>query len=407
MDRVHARQIEGHDGKIAALIAAQPAAHSLQQAFYADPDVFARDLERLFMRHWLCVGHASSASNPGDYFLVEIASESAIVVRGEDGELRALANVCRHRGSRICTAPSGTAKIFVCPYHAWSYGLDGRLRAARHMPPDFDLAAHGLKQIHLRVIEGVVFISFAETPLALTHVKKTLAACFGPYEWPHLRIAHRELYPIAADWKLAVENYVECYLCAPSHPEYSMLHALEQPLERIKKLNARLRERTSALGFDIPAHEDWVPSAEGEEAVMGFRYALYDGVETGSEDGKAVAPLLGRFNGYDGGVTSVHLGPASFLISYTDHGVIYRFVPRTPATCEMEVIWLVRADAREGVDYDRARLTWLWKVTSEEDKRIVEHNQLGVNSRYYEPGPYAPMEPFARRYIAWYLGEIA
>jgi phenylpropionate dioxygenase-like ring-hydroxylating dioxygenase large terminal subunit len=398
---------ESGNGRIAAIIAAQPPGHALRQSFYADPDIFARELERLFIAHWLCAGHESSAPNAGDYFVVEVASESAIVVRGEDGRLRAFANVCRHRGSRICTAPSGHAKFLVCPYHAWSYGLDGSLRAARHMPDDFDKSAHGLKPVNLRVIEGIVFLSFAANPLALGHVERTLGECFGPYEWTRVRVAHRERYAIAANWKLAVENYLECYHCAPSHPEYSRLHALEQPLPRIEKLNARMRERTAALGFDIPTHEYWTGSADGEEAVRGFRYALYDGVETASEDGKRVAPLLGRFNGFDGGVTSIHLGPASFLVSYTDHGVVYRFVPRTVGTCEMEVVWLVRADAREGIDYDPARLTWLWKVTSEEDKRIVENNQLGINSRYYEPGPYAPMEHLASRFVAWYLGEIA
>ena len=120
-----------------------------------------------------------------------------------------------------------------------------------------------------------------------------------------------------------------------------------------------------------------------------------------------MAPLMGRFTDYDCGVTSVHLGPASFFLAYADHGVIYRFIARTPATSEMEVIWLVRGDAREGVDYDLGKLIWLWHVTSEADKRIIEENQIGVNSRYYEPGPYAPMEHNTRRYVAWYLREIA
>jgi len=147
--------------------------------------------------------------------------------------------------------------------------------------------------------------------------------------------------------------------------------------------------------------------ADFEEAVYGFRYALYDGVATGSPDGLPVAPLMGRFNDYDGGATSTHFGPASFFLAYADHGVIYRFIPKTPATCEMEVAWLVRGDARAGVDYDPDKLTWLWKVTSEADKRIIEQNQQGVNSRYYEPGPYTPMEQNTRRYVDWYLGEIA
>ena len=398
----------GPDAWIDGLIAGHPADRALHQSFYSDPDIFQRDIERMLMRHWLCAGHESSAPNPGDYVVIELASESVIVVRGEDGRLRALVNVCRHRGSRLCAARSGSAKMFVCPYHAWSYGLDGRLRAARHMPDGFDTSAYGLKQIHLRVIEGLAFVSFAEAPLALTEVERTLQSGYGPYGWAQAKVAHRELYPIEANWKLAVENYVECYHCAPAHPEYARLHVNEQPRVRIAKLNAEMEERTAVLGLEIRTGDHWaLLAAPGEEAAYCMRYAMYGGVVTGSADGRPVAPLMGQFNDYDGGATFIHVGPASFFLAYPDHGLIYRFVPKTPWTSEMEVIWLVRGDAREGIDYDLGRLTWLWRVTSEADKRIIEHNQLGVNSRYYEPGPYAPMEANTRRFTEWYLAAIA
>jgi phenylpropionate dioxygenase-like ring-hydroxylating dioxygenase large terminal subunit len=394
------------DAKIAALIARQPAGHSLQQAFYGDPEIFRRDIDRVLMRHWLCAGHESSLPNAGDFQLIEIAGESAIIVRGEGGVLRALVNVCRHRGSRVCWEASGQRKSFTCPYHGWTYGLDGSLQAARFMPADFDRSGHGLKQIHLRVIEGLIFVSFAEQPLDTKYLEETVRACYGPYGWADARIAHRELYSFAANWKLAVENYLECYHCAPAHPEYSRLHALEQPAARVEKLVARFRERSAALGIDIPAREHWVGSDTREEACRGFRYPLYEGVESATADGKGVAPLMG-LREYDGAVTAVHVGPTSFLVAYADHGVIYRFIPRTADTSELEVIWLVRGDAQEGRDYDLEKLTWLWKVTSEADKRIIEHNQLGVSSRFYRPGPYAPMEYNTIAYVDWYLREIA
>jgi phenylpropionate dioxygenase-like ring-hydroxylating dioxygenase large terminal subunit len=394
------------DAKLAALIARQPPAHSLQQAFYADPDIFRRDVERVLFRHWLCAGHESSLPKPGDFQLLEIAGESAIIVRGEDAHLRALVNVCRHRGSRVCWEPSGQAKSFTCPYHGWTYGLDGSLQAARHMPAEFDRSRHGLQQIHLRVLEGLIFVSFAEEPLGMRYLEETVRACYGTYGWAEARVAHRELYSFAANWKLAVENYLECYHCAPAHPEYSRLHALEQPAARLQKLQVRLAERSVALGIDIPASEHWVGSETGEEACRGFRYPLYEDVDSASPDGKGVAPLMG-LRDYDGAVTSVHAGPTSFFVAYADHGVIYRFIPRTADTTDMEVLWLVRGDAREGRDYDPEKLTWLWKVTSEADKRIIEHNQLGVNSRYYRPGPYAPMEYNTIAHVDWYLREIA
>lgn len=392
--------------EVAALLAAQQKGMALLRGFYADPAVYAHDMERLFLRHWLCVGHASQVAKPGDFFTTTYGDETVIIVRGKDGVIRALLNLCRHRGAEVCTAKAGHTALFACPYHGWTYGLDGSLDSARHMPAEFDRTGHGLRQIHCREVEGALFINFAAEPLEFGHVEATLRGALGAYGWADAKVVHAETYPLDANWKLAVENYVECYHCSPSHPEYSKLHALEQPAPRIAKLNAAMEARTRALGVEVATLTHW-SSAKGEEAIDCFRYALYDGVQTGSPDGAPVAPLLGKFTGYDGGVTSIHLGPASFLVSYADHGVIYRFMPRGLDKCDMELLWLVRGDAEAGRDFDMETLTWLWRITSEADKRIIEHTARGVRSRFYEPGPLAPMEANEQRYLEWYLAEIA
>lgn len=388
------------------LVARQPENHSLQQALYNSQAAFEHDLARIFLRYWILAGHASQAPQPGDYFLFELAGESVILIRGADLQLRGFANVCRHRGSQICAKAQGHATVLVCPYHAWAYNLDGSLRSARHMPADFDKSAHGLKPVHVEVIEGLVFVSLAENPLSLEAARRGIEGAYRPYGWADAKVAHRETYPVTANWKLTVENYLECYHCTPSHPEYSKLHALEQPLDQIEGMNVAMEARTRALGLDVRSIEHRVGSASGEQSIFTFRYALYDGVSTGGPGGAPVAPLMGDFKDYDGGVTSTHFAPTSFFIAYPDHGVIYRFIPLTAATSAMELIWLVRGDAREGVDYDLEKLTWLWRVTTEADKRITEDNQKGVNSRYYQPGPYAPVEPNAINWVNWYLGEI-
>ena len=393
--------------QVETIVRRQKPAHSLQQALYNSQDAFAHDLERIFKRHWILAGHASMAPQAGDYFLNELASESIIIVRGRDDELRAFANVCRHRGSRICTREQGHANVLVCPYHAWTYNLDGSLRSARHMGADFDKTAYGLKPLALEVIEGLVFISLAQAPLSLERARKTIEQAYAPYGWGDAKVAHRETYHVTANWKLTVENYLECYHCTPSHPEYSKLHALEQPLGQISELNAAMEARTCALGLSVPVADHRDGSHTGEASVFTFRYALYDGVRTGGPDGEPVAPLMGAFTDFDGGVTSTHFAPSSFFIAYPDHGVIYRFIPLTASTSAMELIWLVKGDAREGVDYDVEKLTWLWRVTTQADKRITEDNQKGVNSQFYEPGPYSPVEPNALRWIEWYLGEVA
>ncbi len=393
--------------RIDRMVAAHVPGMALERAFYTDPEVYERDLDRVFRRHWHCIAHESVIPNPNDYELFRMASEQVILTRDGEGRIHALLNICRHRGAEVCTSQKGNAKAFVCPYHAWTYGNDGRLKAARLMPKDFRREDHGLRRLHVRVEAGLVFISFADDPLDFSEVERLLRATCGQYGWGAARVAHRESYVLDANWKLAVENYVECYHCGPAHPEYSQTHALEQPLERIAELNAAMEARTCALGIDIGQGDAWQTSREGREAIHAFRYALYDGVSTGSEDGQPIAPLMGRFTGFDGGVTSIHLGGTTFLVCYADHGMIYRFIPTGVERCEMELIWLVNGAAVEGQDYDFRRLTWLWTVTTEEDKKIIEHTSRGVRSKYYRPGPIAPMEQNELRYISWYLDEIS
>ncbi|RWP08596.1 aromatic ring-hydroxylating dioxygenase subunit alpha [Mesorhizobium sp.] len=405
---VHPIQQAPTDGDaIDRLVASHQPGHGLVRAFYHDPAIFERDIERVFRRHWHCLAHASVIPNPGDFELFKLGDEAVILTRGMDGTVHAMLNVCRHRGAEVCTKEKGNAKMFVCPYHAWAYSNDGSLRAARLMPKDFDRSAHGLKKLHVRVASGLVFISFAETPLDFDPIEQSLRTSCGQYGWGDAKVAYRQSYALDANWKLAVENYVECYHCGPAHPEYSQTHALEKPAEMIEQLNAAMEQRTCALGIEIGSANRWQNSAAGQEAIHTFRYALYDGVSSGSKDGSPVAPLMGRFTDYDGGVTSIHLGGMTFLVCYPDHGMIYRFIPKTAGTCEMELIWLVRGDAVEGQDYDLEKLTWLWKVTTEEDKKIIEHTARGVRSHYFVPGPIAPMEYNELRYIGWYLEEIS
>ncbi|HTL20712.1 MAG TPA: aromatic ring-hydroxylating dioxygenase subunit alpha [Steroidobacteraceae bacterium] len=393
----------------ARAISAQRAGHALSREFYCDNELFEREVRGLLLRHWHCVGHHSQVREPGDFFTTSYCGEPLLIVRGQDLEVRALLNVCRHRGSRVCTQESGHARgaLFVCPYHAWSYGLDGRLRAARHMPDDFDRAAYGLKSLYTRVIEGLIFVSFAESPLGLEHVEEALAGSARLYGWAQAKVAHRESYPVKANWKLAVENYMECYHCGPAHAEYSRFHLYARPASLNQAADERVRTRTRELGVDLREVDYFASNARpGQEAADSARSALGEGAVSGSQDGRPVAPLMGHFSDYDSGVTFFDVGLTSNFLAYPDHGVIYRFIPNSVQSTEMEVIWLVREDARASVDYDLERLTWLWKVTSLADKRIIELNQQGVNSRFYEPGPYTPMEQHTWRFVEWILTEM-
>jgi Rieske 2Fe-2S family protein len=371
---------------------------TLLREFYSDPAIFARDLERIHLRHWLCVGHESRIPKPGDWFVFELANESLIIVRGRDGQLRALVNVCRHRGSQVCYEKEGSSRAFVCPYHAWTYDLDGRLRSARLMGPDFDASQHSLAQIHVRVLEGLIFVCFASDRRGSAGVERTLAgrlgARLGEGESPTAPL-HR-----AMPTRKLVTGELECYHAGPR----TRVRASTPP--RPGEVRAAVAERAAAgrAGID-PDRRPGRRQRPGPGGVSCFHDATYPAPSPAARTAPGGA-ADGDFAEYDGGFSYVESDPRSCFLAYSDYGVMYLFIPRAPQRTDMEVVWLVREDAREGVDYDRARLTWMWDVTSIADKRIIEHNQLGVNSRYYRPGPYGPMEPQARKFSAWYLDQI-
>ena len=212
------------------LIARQKPGFTLEQPFYRDPEIFRRDMARVVARAWLYVAHVSEIPERGGFLLYDVGEESIILVRGSDGEVRAFFNVCRHRGSRICLDRRGkVGQALTCPYHAWVYDLEGRLVRARGMGEDFDKSAFGLHPCQVRVAHGLIFVCLAEAGdpgvADFDDVAGDLDACAAPYRITDTRIAHREVYPTCANWKLVVDNFRECYHCAPAHPEYTMVNA--------------------------------------------------------------------------------------------------------------------------------------------------------------------------------------
>jgi Rieske 2Fe-2S family protein len=399
----------GSSDWIANLIKEHRPGWSLAQPFYTDPAIFARDVERIFARQWIFVGHISRVRNPGDYFLFTIGNESIIVIRGKDGEVHALFNVCRHRGSRVCLEPQGSKRTLVCPYHAWTYGTDGKLLSAPAMPEGFDREAFGLRRCAVRVIEGMILVCMSDTPPELGDAFRDWEKYLKPHGLPHAKIAASMVWQVNANWKLVVENFGECYHCGPAHPEYCsvMAHALpdthraKSHVEEFGTLTEQWETRAKKLG-NLTGR---VPS-DPDAVHVCVRIPIKDGFLTQSQDGRPVAPLMGSFREYDGGYTGGRLYPANYFVACCDHAVIPRFTPLGPIRTEVEMIWLVREDAVEGKDYDVEKLTWLWRVTTDQDKKIVDDNQAGVNSMAYRPGPYSNTEQGLTRFTTWYLKHI-
>ena len=393
--------------EIITLAENQPEMVALPQAFYRDPDIYQRDIDRIFLNSWLYAGHQSEVPKTGDWFLFEFAEESVIIVRGENEQIRALLNVCRHRGSRICVENSGCSRRLTCRYHGWTYDLEGQLRAAAHMGKDFDKSEIALRKIHVELLDGLIFVNFAENPSPFDPVRDGLAECLRPYRLDNAKVAHRESYPIAANWKLALENYCECYHCAPAHPEYSKGHSLAHPDARVAELTEKVLERAAACGLSDQMVNRMYLDAPGFGADFSYdRYALMRDHVTGSPDGMAIAPLMGDIQDYDGGTTDLQVGPVTFGLMYCDHVVIYRFTPLSVDRADCDISWLVNGNAEEGVDYEKEKLIWLWDVTTHADKTIIERNQQGVNSRYYVPGPFSTMEEMVWKFLSWYIDTM-
>jgi Rieske 2Fe-2S family protein len=381
---------------------------SLEQSFYADPTLFEIDIKKVFMRYWLCAGHVSSIPRPGDYFTCEIADESIIVIRADEEHIHALFNVCRHRGSRICTEEAGHAKKLVCPYHQWVYERDGSLVHARHMPADFDLSGFGLHRAHCRVAEGLIFISLANEPEDFSPFERDIVPRLRPHNLWRTKVCHKATYHIRANWKLVVENSRECYHCGAGHPQY-----------------CRAVGFAAAIDSNIAAEQEYLIGASqrlllGEQGIdanpVPFlpgswhhcrRFFLRDNFATESMDGKPVPPLIGSITDAAVGVLAVVALPNLLLEVSSDYAMLMRLAPISPQVTRADMEWLVTQDAVEGRDYEVSRVTEFWRLTAEQDWKLCEDNQAGINSGRYQPGPYTPVESGVAHFVDWYREALA
>lgn len=381
--------------------------HSLPRQFYTSDILYKMDIEHYWNHSWIWVGHVSQIPKAGDFFVFDYGYESVIVARDKNKNVNAFLNVCRHRGSRVCIKKSGNTRVFACPYHAWTYELSGKLRAAREMGDDFDKADYSLKKVNLRIFHGLIFICISNNPPNIDKGLFQLETLVEPFEFEKLKIVHSQNYPVSANWKLALENYMECYHCAPAHLEYSKSHSLKDPSSANIELKKCMLKKSIQVG--LSDDELQINSLGSKDEEMDFyfsRYPLFQGYQTGSKSGKKLAPLLGKLKDFDGGTTDMQIGILNNFLCYSDHVIGYRFIPRSIQLTDIEVIWMVRSDAEEGLDYNLQDLTWLWHCTSQDDERIIGLNQKGVNSDHYVPGPLSNMEWGIKAFHAGYLKQL-
>lgn len=391
--------------------------YSFEQEFYTSEEVFKADFERVISRKWIVAGHVSRIPHKGDYFLFRIGAEQIIVIRENEDSVRAFFNVCRHRGSTICAAESGNAPRLVCPYHAWTFGLDGRLLAARLMPDDFDKAANGLFACHVRVFHGLIFINLSEDePDDFDATFGDMGPILDYHGIADARIAHAGSYPTDANWKLVVENFFECYHCVPSHPEFCSMHAPESlvavgagpssgPADAIASFTPKLKaweEHAAALGRPI-GNIDEAPDSSHLRLMM--QRMNKDGWQSETRDGTPPAPLMGKRKVADGGRMHLSFSPFTQIVADDHFAILFQFTPRSALYSDVEMIWLVDGRAREDeVDIDK--LIWGYHATTTQDKVITEANQTGILSSRYRPGRYSDQEGSVIKFQKWYLNQF-
>jgi Rieske 2Fe-2S family protein len=340
---------------------------TLPARFYTDLAHFRREVEHFFFGKWICAGRADQIPNRGDYFLRDVLGESVIVARDEHLRVNAFHNVCRHRGTRVCETPRGTFPGSIqCPYHAWTYDLAGALIGAPHMEDveGFEKRDYSLKGIGCDLWDGHVFINMSVQPEPLRAQLRQLVERFRPWRMEELRLVHRAVYDVKANWKLIVQNYNECLHCPVLHPLLNRMHHY--------------------LGAD---------NAPSEPTFCGGTMGFKDGVETLSRDGKLRRRYLPGLGSAERGIVSYFsIYPNLLLTLHPDYMVTVTIWPQAPDRTELIGEWHFHPAEIARPDFEAQDAIDFWEVTNREDWHISELAQAGISSRAYEPGPYSNRE---------------
>jgi phenylpropionate dioxygenase-like ring-hydroxylating dioxygenase large terminal subunit len=374
---------------------------SLEQAFYTNDEIFDLEWKHIWKKYWLFAGTTAEIPRPGDYFIYTAQNDSIIIIRGNNGEVYAHYNTCRHRGSLICLEQKGNAPKLICPYHQWVYDKDGSLLKSRLMPDDFDRSSFGLHAAHVQVIKGLIFISLAKNPPDFTKVMEDYIPFLSPYKINQAKVAYKKSYELRTNWKLIAENFRECYHCGPAHPEYCNAVVGANLRESVIEILAERRVEWQQKGLAI--HDvDFVD----DSFHFAVRYPLRPGVLSYSLDGKSVATPMGDHKDFNAGVLGLVVYPGFWMDAVSDYMWTMRVTAISPSRTSIDLTWLVDGNAKEGIDYSVDRLTDFWRITGEQDWALCENNFRGVESSHYQPGPYAPVESEVARFVEWYLGRL-
>jgi len=352
--------------------------HTLAREYFTSSDIFQTERERIFYRSWLLVGHVSQLEAAGSYFLFELDRESVIVLRDGNGEIRAFHNHCRHRGSRLCQEAKGTLGTSIqCPYHAWTYGLDGALRAVPAMSDvaGFKVGDFPLHRVALEIWQGLIFVNLARQPVPFAESMPALIGKFPHRNAAELKSVHQKVYEVDANWKLFFHNFSECYHCPTVHPLLNKLTPFRNSENDL--------DEGPVLGGPMS-----MTNPEGSMTMGGARCATPFAALTPEERAR---------------VYYYTVFPSAFVSFHPDYVLVHRAealaIDRTRISCD----WYFHPDAIAAPGFDPEPAIAFWDLTNRQDWELCANAHRGVTSLAWQPGPYSELESqlaaFDRHYL--------
>jgi Rieske 2Fe-2S family protein len=362
---------------------------TLPSSFYYDPAQYERELQSLWYRNWVYAFRANTLTQPGSYRTLRIGNQTALVIRDEDGTLRAFHNTCRHRGSELCRAEAGRlgAKLITCPYHAWGYDLKGNLRRVPSLssPEGFDRKNFSLYPVALTQWRGLVFLCFdAEhaPPFSAAFARGSDRLDNWPIE--DLVSAHSFTRPIACNWKIFWENYNECLHCPGVHPE--------------------LCDVVPIYGRGIMSEREdpkWAEHTNDDDPR--FKGGLSRHTQTWSSDGQTVGRIFEGLTEAErqAGHHFMTSLPSMFLVGHADYVRITYMRPLGPEVTELTSEWMFPAETLADPKFDMANAVDFVKLVQAQDADVCELNQRGIRAAPHKSGVLMPEEMYLYEFHKW------
>ena len=371
---------------------------TLPSHYYFDEAHYQRELESFWYHNWICVGRCDELTEPGEYRTIQVGDQSIIVMRDSNRDIKAFYNTCRHRGSTLCEAERGRFKggRIVCPYHAWTYSLEGDLEQTPWRLPsdDFDHGRFSLYRVGAVEWIGYVFINLdVDTDVALEDVFETMPARFANWRLETTKVAHHMEIDLACNWKVFWENFSECYHCPGVHPELCQVVP------------------TFGQGYSSPSENPaWQPPDPKNTDYVEPRLA--SGAVTWTIDGKTSLPAFEHLDekqikqGHTYGVSE----PSFYLVGHVDYARMVRMLPIGPEKTRLNVEWLLNEESIASPDFDVEQVVELGRLVVEQDGHACELNQKGLKSRRHAAGVLVTQELGVAEFHQWIragLGELS